>query len=225
MKGGKDEAVVARLPEELDVGGVGDSGHWDAVGVFGGGAEGLGHLLLTHAPVGGQEGNAAQEQGGQRLEEGDARGAHLLQERHGVRDERGLRGGRNHQLVQDITGLEMSDKALTMEGLWRRQAVMMMMPKTTTSFFLTRPLPLPSSGGNSHLLLLALQQAARVRGPVTHRHRDTHTPSSFLIHPYKSKTDKSGPSAFSLIPRLVSISPLPCFHVQMFTAAGVWLTG
>lgn len=93
MKGGKNEAVVARLPEELDVGGVGDSGHWDAVGVFGGGAEGLGHLLLAHAPVGGHEGHGAQEQGGQRLDEGDARGPHPLQQRHGVRERRGLRGG------------------------------------------------------------------------------------------------------------------------------------
>lgn len=92
MKGGEDEAVVARLPEELDVGGVGDSRHWDAVGVFGGGAEGLRNLLLSHTPVGGQEGHAAQEQGGQRLDEGDARGAHLLQERHHVGEKRGLGG-------------------------------------------------------------------------------------------------------------------------------------
>lgn len=93
VKGGKDEAVVARLPEELDVGGVGDPRHWDAVGVLGGGAEGLWHLLLTHTPVGGQEGHAAQEQRGQRLDEGDARGTHLLQERHRVQENRGLRGG------------------------------------------------------------------------------------------------------------------------------------
>lgn len=95
VKGGKDEAVVARLPEELDVGGVGDSGHWDAVGVFGGGAEGLWHLLLTHTPVGGHEGHATQGQGGERLDEGDARGTHLLQERHRVREKPGLTGGRS----------------------------------------------------------------------------------------------------------------------------------
>lgn len=85
MKGGEDEAVVARLPEELDVGGVGDSRHWDTIGVFGGGAERLWHLLLTYAPVGGHEGHPAQEEGGKRLDEGEARGTHLLQERHYVR--------------------------------------------------------------------------------------------------------------------------------------------
>lgn len=85
MKGGEDEAVVARLPEELDVGGVGDSRHWDTIGVFGGGAERLWHLLLTYAPVGGHEGQPAQEKGGKRLDEGEARGTHLLQERHYVR--------------------------------------------------------------------------------------------------------------------------------------------
>lgn len=107
VKVGKDEAVVARLPEELDVGVVGDSGHWDAVGVFGGGAEGLRHLLLPHTPVGGHEGHAAQKQGGEGLDEGDARGTHLLQERHRVREKPGLRGGRSfsrERKVQLIRG-------------------------------------------------------------------------------------------------------------------------
>lgn len=91
MKGGEDKAVVARLPEELDVGGVGHSRHWDAVGVFVGGAERLWHLLLTDTPVGGHEGHTAKEQGGKRLDEGETRGTHLLQERHRVRTKRGLR--------------------------------------------------------------------------------------------------------------------------------------
>lgn len=102
MKGGEDEAVVARLPEELDVGGVGDAGHRDAVGVFVGGAKGLWHLLLPHAPVGGHEGHPGQEEGGQRLDEGQARGTHLLQERHGVRGKGRLRDGRRQ--VQLETG-------------------------------------------------------------------------------------------------------------------------
>lgn len=82
VEGGEDEAVVPRLPEELDVGGVGHAGNGDAVAVLGGRAEGLGHLLFPHTPVGGHEGNAAQEEGRHRLDEGEARGAHLLHQRH-----------------------------------------------------------------------------------------------------------------------------------------------
>ena len=82
MEGGEDEAVVPRLPEELDVGGVGHAGNGDAVAVLGGRTEGLGHFLFPHAPVGGHEGDAAQEEGHHRLDEGEARGAHLLHERH-----------------------------------------------------------------------------------------------------------------------------------------------
>lgn len=84
MKGREDEAVVACLPVELDVGGVGDAGNGDAVAVLGGSAEGLGHLLSTHAPVRRHEGHAAQEQRQDCLDEGEARGTHLLQERHGT---------------------------------------------------------------------------------------------------------------------------------------------
>lgn len=51
MKGGEDEAVVPRLPEELDVGGVGDAGDGDAVAVLGGSTQRFGHLLFAHAPV------------------------------------------------------------------------------------------------------------------------------------------------------------------------------
>lgn len=82
MKGGEDEAIVPGLPEELDVGRVGDPRNGDAVAVFCGGAEGLGHLLLAHAPVGGHEGGATQEERHDRLDEGEARGAYPLQERH-----------------------------------------------------------------------------------------------------------------------------------------------
>lgn len=82
MKGGEDEAIVPGLPEELDVGRVGDARNWDAVAVLGGGTEGLGHLLPAHAPVGGHEGGATQEQRHDRLDEGEARGAYSLQERH-----------------------------------------------------------------------------------------------------------------------------------------------
>lgn len=82
MKGGEDEAIVPGLPEELDVGRVGDARNWDAVAVLGGGTEGLGHLLLAHAPVGGHEGGATQKQRHDRLDEGEARGAYSLQERH-----------------------------------------------------------------------------------------------------------------------------------------------
>lgn len=89
VKGGEDEAVVARLPVELDVGGVGDAGNGDAVALLGGSAEGLGHLLATHAPVRRHEGRAAQEQRQDCLDEGQARGTHLLQERHGA----GVKGG------------------------------------------------------------------------------------------------------------------------------------
>ncbi len=82
MKGGKDKAVVPRLPGELDVGGVGDAGNRDAVALLDGRAKRLGHLLFAHAPVGGQEDHAAQEERHHRLDKGEARGAHLLQERH-----------------------------------------------------------------------------------------------------------------------------------------------
>lgn len=94
MKGGEDEAIVPGLPEELDVGRVGDAWNWDAVAVLGGGTEGLGHLLLAHAPVGGHEGGATQEQRHDCLDEGEARGAYSLQERHctGVKSAQAARG-------------------------------------------------------------------------------------------------------------------------------------
>lgn len=84
MKGGEDKAVVPRLPGELHVGGVGDAGNGDAVAVLGGRAKRLGHLLFPHAPVGGHEGQGTQEERHDRLDKGEARGAHLLQERHGA---------------------------------------------------------------------------------------------------------------------------------------------
>lgn len=79
---GEDKAVVPGLPEELHAGGVGHSGNGDAVAVLGGRAERLGHLLPAHAPVGGQEGHGPQEESDGSLDEGEARGAHLLQEVH-----------------------------------------------------------------------------------------------------------------------------------------------
>lgn len=86
VEGWEDKAVVARLPGELDAGGVGDAGNGDAVAVLGGRTEWLGHLLSAHAPVGGHEGHATQEERHHRLDEGEARGTHLLQERHHAGD-------------------------------------------------------------------------------------------------------------------------------------------
>lgn len=82
MEGGEYKAVVAGLPEELDVGGIGDTGHGDAVAVLLGSAKGLRDLLLSDAPVGGQEGSGAQEEGHHRLHKGEAGGSYSLQERH-----------------------------------------------------------------------------------------------------------------------------------------------
>lgn len=82
MEGGEYKAVVAGLPEELDVGGIGDTGHGDAVAVLLGSAKGLRDLLLSDAPVGGQEGSGAQEEGHHRLHKGEAGGSYTLQERH-----------------------------------------------------------------------------------------------------------------------------------------------
>lgn len=82
VEGREHKAVVPGLPEELDVGGVGDTRHGDAVAVLVGSAERLWDLLLPDAPVGGQEGGGAQEEGGHRLEKGEARGAYSLKERH-----------------------------------------------------------------------------------------------------------------------------------------------
>lgn len=73
MEGGEDEAVVPRLPGELDVGGVGHAGNGDAVGVLCGRAERLGQLLAPRAPVGGHEGHATHEERYNRLDEGEAR--------------------------------------------------------------------------------------------------------------------------------------------------------
>lgn len=82
MKCREDEAVVSGFPGEEDAGGVGDARDGDAVAVFGGRTQRFGHLLFTHAPVGGQEGEAAQQKGQGRLDEGQVRRAHLLQQRH-----------------------------------------------------------------------------------------------------------------------------------------------
>lgn len=62
--------------------------------MLGGGTEGLGHLLLAHTPVGGHKGGATQEQRHDRLDEGEARGAYSLQERHctGVKSARAAGG-------------------------------------------------------------------------------------------------------------------------------------
>lgn len=226
VKGGEDETVVTRLPEELDVGGVGHSGHWDAVGVFGGGAERLRHLLLTYTPVGGHEGHPAKEQGGKRLDEGEARGTHLLQERHRVRTKHGLRFKRENS---DKTNKQAKYRKWGMKPLpWRvsgrrgkraaaakgQLSSSKARTKSRTTFFLIQV-------GNSHPVPFVLQQPASDR-----RGRSSlpHTPSS-LIHPYKAKTHKSVPSASILIPRLILISPLPCFPVQMFTAANICHTG
>lgn len=78
VEGGEDEAVVSGLPGELDVRGVGDSGHGDAVLVFDRRTQRLGNLLLPLAPEGGQEGEAGHEEGGRGLEEGEAGASHLL---------------------------------------------------------------------------------------------------------------------------------------------------
>lgn len=82
VEGGEDEAVVPGLPEELDVGVVVQAWNGDAVGVLGGRAQRLGHLLLPRAPEGGHEGQGAQEERHDRLQEREGRRAHLLQESH-----------------------------------------------------------------------------------------------------------------------------------------------
>lgn len=96
MKVWEDEAVVARLPEELDVGGVGHARHRDAPLELGGRAERLGHLLLARAPEGGGEGHGAQQEGHDCLEEGQGRGAHSLEEgHHGSRRRRLVEGNKS----------------------------------------------------------------------------------------------------------------------------------
>lgn len=82
VEGGEDKPVIPGLPGDLDAWRVGQSGNGDAVSVLDGRAERLGHLLFTHAPVGGRKGYAAQEEGHDRLDEGEARGADLLEEGH-----------------------------------------------------------------------------------------------------------------------------------------------
>lgn len=63
MEGREDEAVVPRLPGELDGGEVmRDPGHRYAFGQFIGRAEGLGDLLTALTPVGRQEGHGPQDQ-------------------------------------------------------------------------------------------------------------------------------------------------------------------
>lgn len=71
VKGGEDEAVVPGLPEELDVRGVGHAGDGNTVGVLGGRAERLGHLLFALAPEGGHQGHRVQEERHDGLEEGE----------------------------------------------------------------------------------------------------------------------------------------------------------
>lgn len=78
MEGGEHKAVVAGLPEELDVGRVGDARHGDAVAVLFGSAQRLWDLLLSDAPVGGQEGGGAQEERRHRLDKGEAGGSYSL---------------------------------------------------------------------------------------------------------------------------------------------------
>lgn len=85
VKVGEDKAVVAGLPEVLNPGGVGDAGNGDAIGLLGGRTQRFGHLLLTHAPVGGHEGRGAQEVRQKCLDKGEARGAHPLHECHRAR--------------------------------------------------------------------------------------------------------------------------------------------
>lgn len=78
VEGGEHKAVVPGLPEELDVGRVGDARHGDAVAVLVGSAERLRNLLLADAPVGGQEGSGAQEERRHRLDKGEAGGSYSL---------------------------------------------------------------------------------------------------------------------------------------------------
>lgn len=93
MKVGEDEAVVSGLPEELEVGGVGHAGNGDAVAVFSGCAQRLGHLLFPHTPEGGREGHGAQEERHDCLEEGEGRGTHPLQECHHARTDGSKKNG------------------------------------------------------------------------------------------------------------------------------------
>lgn len=113
MESREDEAVVSRLPEELDVGGVGHSGDGDAVGVLGGCAERLGHLLLSHTPEGGHEGYGVQEERHDRLEEGQGRGAHPLKEGHRARD--GLEGEQGGRSIENTATLWYKNSKLQRE--------------------------------------------------------------------------------------------------------------
>lgn len=123
MEGGEDEAVVSRLPEELDVGGVGDAGDGDAVAVLGGSTEGFGHLLLAHAPVRGHEGHPAQEQRHYCLDEGEARGTHLLQERHHSNEDMGWWRNRGDGDRQG-DGQEEMDKYSNMgDSAWKSERI------------------------------------------------------------------------------------------------------
>ena len=90
VKGGEHEAVIPGLPEELDVGGVGQAWNGDAVAVLGWRTERLGHLPLTHAPEGRHEGHSAEEERHDCLEEGEGWGTHPLQECHHARLKWGL---------------------------------------------------------------------------------------------------------------------------------------
>lgn len=122
MKGGEDEAVVSRLPEELDVGGVGDAGDGDAVAVLGGSTEGFGHLLFAHAPVRGHEGHPTQEQRHYGLDEGEARGTHLLQERHHSGIKRGF-GLVEEQWRWRQTNREMDKYSNMGYSAWKNESI------------------------------------------------------------------------------------------------------
>lgn len=78
MEGREYKAVVPGLPEELDVGRVGDARHGDAVAMLVGSAERLWDLLLSDTPVGGQKGGGAQEERHHRLEKGQSGGSYSL---------------------------------------------------------------------------------------------------------------------------------------------------
>lgn len=78
VEGREYKAVVPGLPEELDVGRIGDTRHGDAVAVLLGSAERLWDLLLSNAPVGRQEGGGAQEERCHRLDKGEAGGSYSL---------------------------------------------------------------------------------------------------------------------------------------------------
>lgn len=135
MEGGEDEAVVACLPEELDVGGVGHAGHRDASLELGGRAEGLGHLLPARAPEGGREGQGAQQEGHHGLEEGEGRGSNSLKEGHHRRRRlvNGEKGDKNKDVCQNLQEMQQTSRTSGVSNIDTKLLLPLVLNTTMTS--------------------------------------------------------------------------------------------